>query len=361
MPVRKTIKRLLFRHEFAYRHLDWLMRFYSVHVRDTMTDVFSLMNFHLLRRTAIRLQAEFPTQLTVTPTNYCNAKCVFCLYPRIEEEHTSMPFDQFAAAIDEFKANGGSVILFAPTLGEVLFDRNFFEKVAHCKGRGLYIKVVTNGFQLYIPKNYTSLAQSRVDELFVSVGDVDPAVDARVFGVSEAMSRRKLGGIERLLEAMEKAASPFDLVLLMRPQRRFRDILDDMKQTSLWSYYRRNRLKLHWIHSYDAWSGTIKQHDLSGVQRLRSGSKVKRYPCKLLSEISLLPTGHVRLCGCRMKSSMHDELVIGKVGESSLLDMWQSGERKEIVSAFGRGEFPDVCRDCTLYEPRIGRSNEVSV
>lgn len=354
MNARKELKKLLFRHEFAFRHLDWLMQFYSVHVRDRLADAFTLVNYHVLRRKPASSQASFPSQLTITPTNYCNAKCVFCAYPRMRQEHSALQLGQFTALIDEFASLGGTTALFAPTLGEVFFDPTLFEKLAHCKARGLYVKLVTNGFQLNFRDNYRKLACSGIDEVFVSVGDVVPGRDAIVFGVSEAMSKRKLDGIGSLLRAMEEAGSAFDLCMLMRPQRRFGEVLDDMKRTALWDYYSKGRIKIHWMHAYDTWSGAIEQADLGGIQRVRVGSRVKKYPCRFLNELSILPTGHVRLCGCRVKDTFQDELVVGHVGESSLLGIWQSEARERVIAAFGRGELPEVCKDCTFYEPKMG-------
>jgi hypothetical protein len=59
----------------------------------------------------------------------------------------------------------------------------------------------------------------------------------------------------------------------------------------------------------------------------------------------------VRLCGCRMKSSDLDDLVVGNVNQQSLEEISASAKTKSIIEGFYRGERPETCKSCTLYSP----------
>jgi MoaA/NifB/PqqE/SkfB family radical SAM enzyme len=48
---------------------------------------------------------------------------------------------------------------------------------------------------------------------------------------------------------------------------------------------------------------------------------------------------------------MDDDLVVGQVRNSTLLEIWESDRRKQVVEAFRDGHPPEVCRDCSFYRP----------
>lgn len=352
MSLRARLKDRLFRNRWAFRHLGGLMRFYSVHVRDRVTDGVTWVCYHILGRRAHEAASQPPGEMIVTPATYCNAKCNFCSYPKVRQSHSTMSLEDFRLAVSQFAALGGKVVKFAPTLGEVFFDPSLFEKIEYCHSLELYMKLVNNGYMLAVRDNALRLARSGVHELFVSCGDVVPALDAATYGLSEAAATRKFDAIVRMAVELEALQSRSTLVLLMRPDRPIGDVMDDMVRTPLWQHYLSGRLLVHWMHAFDNWSGMIAQEDLKGVQRVRIGARLKLYPCTYLFDWSVLPGGEVRLCGCSMKETMLDELVIGNVHEAGLSEIWDSERRKSIVERFVAGDLPTACQNCTLYVPR---------
>jgi MoaA/NifB/PqqE/SkfB family radical SAM enzyme len=351
LRIRTAIKKVLFRNDFAFRHLDWLMQFYSVHVRDRLADVTTALNYYALGRRNSGKDMAFPPELYVTPASRCNASCAFCVYGRVQQTHTTLSLADFARVLDEFVSLGGRVVQFAPTLGEVLFDPTLFDKLGLCASRNLHVKLITNGYLLDAKDNARQLARARIQEVFLSVGDILPHIEAEIFGVSESAAIKKWAGVVRLLEAMQEERSGFILTLLMRPMRRYGAVLDDMKKTALWQHYRNGHFRIAPIHAYDNWGGELQQKDLVGIQRLRVGPKVKKYPCQYLQNLSILSSGRARLCACVVADEMEDGLDVGEVRDSTLLEIWGSEKRKQIVEAFRDGNPPEVCRKCSMYRP----------
>ena len=110
---------------------------------------------------------------------------------------------------------------------------------------------------------------------------------------------------------------------------------------------------MSFLQSYDNWGGLITKKDLLGIQTLKRPPKIKLYPCAALFTISILPDGKIRLCGCRCKRTLNDELVIGDFNKMSLKDLEKSEKWREIIINFQKGKLPEVCKDCSFYRPLI--------
>ncbi|GAJ21286.1 unnamed protein product, partial [marine sediment metagenome] len=105
---------------------------------------------------------------------------------------------------------------------------------------------------------------------------------------------------------------------------------------------------------YDNWGGQITQKDLLGIQQLKIAPKIKKYLCRGLFTVSLLPNGDLRLCGCRFKKTLKDELVVGNIRKDSIKKVISSQKYKNILKNFYKGKLPEVCKDCSFYRARIG-------
>lgn len=99
-----------------------------------------------MMRTKWEKGGTYPTLVYVETTNFCNAKCKYCLYERMERPVETMTFDQFKFIADKVKQRGlkiGAMFCF----GEPLSDRNLFEKINYGKAVGVmtsYLGLNTN-------------------------------------------------------------------------------------------------------------------------------------------------------------------------------------------------------------------------
>ena len=86
------------------------------------------------------------SDLIVGVTNVCNARCVFCAYPRAMDSKDLkggvMPFILFKKIVDEWKSLGGSRIDLTHTVANALIDFRSRRKNQLCSSSGRHQKGV---------------------------------------------------------------------------------------------------------------------------------------------------------------------------------------------------------------------------
>lgn len=340
-----TLKPLLLRYSFKP------VRYYFTHLLPYKQDFLTLLNWHVMRRRGSSLKMKVPKEMMIVPSTICNGKCVFCSYRKLTEHGAMMPQELYTRVVDEFHALGGRRISLCPTVGECLLDPKIFEKIEYAKSKEFFVYTFSNGIILGMNDNYKKLIDAGLDELFISLGDVDPVFESEVFGIPQALAQKKVDGIKALLDYLESSGKKFKLTLGFRSKRPFSQIWKDMKQNGMARHFKAKRFQIGYVLGYDNWGGTIAQEELLGVQRLKRLVKHKKYPCSKLLYVSVLPDGDVRLCGCRVKTSKRDELTIGNLKDGSLKDILFSGKVETIAQRFVDGDYPDICKDCSFYCP----------
>src|SRR4051812_549384 len=101
--------------------------------------------------------------LQAAVTNICNAKCVFCAYPRAVESGNLktgvMSFEMFKKIADEWAVIGGGDLDLTPTVGDTLVDPGLIKKLDYAVNVAKVPKVVltTNGILLNRNEFYKKL------------------------------------------------------------------------------------------------------------------------------------------------------------------------------------------------------------
>jgi len=327
------------------------VRYYFTHVQSYWWDAATFFHAHILRYRGTSLKMAVPEEIRIVPSTLCNGHCVFCTYRKIEERGLTMSQDLYKRVIDEYHALGGGRISLCPTVGECLLDPFIIEKIKYAKAKGFYVYTYTNGILLDDDDNYKKLIDAGLDRLFISMADVVPEVESEVFGIPTALAQKKIEGIKALLDYLEQSGKPLALTLGFRSKRPFCATWKDMQAIGFVHHFKAKRFRIGYVLGYDNWGGTITQQELLGVQRLKRIVRYKRFPCARLLSVSVLPDGDVRLCGCRVKTSTHDELTIGNLSAASLKEILFSGKVEEVAQRFVRGDYPHVCKDCSFYMP----------
>lgn len=296
----------------------------------------------------------FPKFATICVSTLCTAKCGFCAYRLLKDKPQIMPFETCKKAIDEFAKNGVKVICFTPTIGEALTDSDLFNKIKYAKSKGMYVVFDSNGTLLKNNDNYKKIIESKIDEFRISLADVNPKYESKVYRISEDIAKHKMEGI--LLLVKEKAAkkSKLKIYLQFRAMRPYSKIYPVLLKSELGKYTK--YFNVEYNHSYDNWGGKITQKDLLGVQRFMRIPKNKKLTCGRIHNLTILPNGDVRLCGCRVKDTLYDELIVGNIHKNTLLDLFKSKKRKELLGSFAKGKLPDVCKDCSHYVPSLDQT-----
>ena len=152
---------------------------------------------------------------------------MFCAYRYLKDKKQVMSFEIFRKALDEYKKAGGRVINLTPLMGEALVDNGLFKKIDYAKKQGMRVELFSNGLLLDMNENYKRLIDSGIDDLSISVGDVNPLIDSGIFGISVSASKMRWKGIYKLIDYAIKKGFKEHLHILFRPERKPYDIIKD--------------------------------------------------------------------------------------------------------------------------------------
>lgn len=115
---------------------------------------------------------------------HCNHFCGFCSNPTTPYTHD---FESMRVLVDEFVARGYFGVIL--TGGEPTLHPELPAIAGYARGRGLHVRVITNGHRLADPAFARELAAAGVDLVHVSIYSVRPEVEARLRGAEGTLSR----------------------------------------------------------------------------------------------------------------------------------------------------------------------------
>ncbi len=288
-------------------------------------------------------------------TSVCNAKCVFCAYPRVVQNKALqagvMPFDLFKKAVDEWAGLGGRSIDLTHTVGDPLIDPGLLDKIEYARHQAgiSFVSLTTNGILLDRDRTYEGLVDLGVTAVAISTQGTDREVYRQVYGVDQY--REVISGVHHLLEYNRSRGEPVAITIRFRNAQRPSEIIrsEDFQQRI--KPYLSGQVRCNFTVDYDNWGGIITEHDMAGVMRLRKLPAKVNLPCVALFGFLIRHDGSVRLCGCRFKRTDMDDLVVGNIRRQSLLEISTSDRAWKVISGFFSGVRPESCVGCTVYRP----------
>jgi MoaA/NifB/PqqE/SkfB family radical SAM enzyme len=293
--------------------------------------------------------------LIIGVTNVCNARCVFCAYPRAMDSKDLkggvMPFILFKKIVDEWKSLGGSRIDLTHTVGDPLIDPGLVEKINYAIHQAGIKKVsfTTNGILLNKNDNYRRLIDAGVNEIYISTEGTDREMYEKVYGVKHYDDM--LSGVGNLLEYNRSKGEPTSIAIRFRNAQKPSEIIGSKDFLRVIKPYFSDKVRCNFTIDFDNWGGLIKDQDLLGHMRLRHMHNNLDIPCCALFGFMVRYDGSVRLCGCRFKRTDMDDMVIGNIREQSLLDISKKAKAWEVAKGFYSGKRPETCVGCSLYHP----------
>lgn len=337
----KSFKNKLKFNIITNKYLWKLVQFYLLKIKP-------LIYYNLIKNKKIEKNYSLKKKLiTINVITSCNANCVFCSYKYFKDKGMLMDFKTFKKIIDEIVINMGKNIDFTPTLGEPLLDPNLFEKIKYAKKKKLNVSMYTNGILLNKNNNYKKLVDSGIDNLTISVGDINPKIDSEIYKISIKSSQEKWKGIFKIIDYFLLTKNK-KIKLSFRPKRAPWKIIKEPKFKLILKKLGENNINFSL--EYDNWGGLIKKNDLIGIMGLKKNFKKLIFPCRMLNNLSIFPDGSVRLCGCRVKKSIYDDLIIGNIKNNSLINIINSKKIIDIKKSFLKNKAPEICKNCSFYE-----------
>lgn len=298
--------------------------------------------------------AQVAEYLLVGTTNICNAKCSFCAYPRAVENGTLrtgvMTMPTFQKIVLEWVKKGGTSMELTPVVGDPLIDPGLIDKIKFAREAGIpNICFTTNGILFNHHDNYKKVVDEKVSTIYISIGATDQAHYEQIYGVKQY--DKVISGLHNLLEYNRQNGEPVHVNIRFRNAQRPSEILTSEDFKKYIKPFISSRVEVNFTVDFDNWGGIIRQDELSGTMRLRKPGPDTKIPCVSLFGYAIRHDGSVRICGCRMKTSDLDDLVVGNINQQSLEEISASAKTKNIIKGFYKGERPDTCKSCTVYNP----------
>lgn len=293
--------------------------------------------------------------LQIGVTNICNARCVFCAYPRAMDSKDLrggvMPLPLFKKVVDEWAILGGEQIDLTHTVGDPLVDPGLVEKVAYARQTaGMKgVSFTTNGILLDRNDNYRRLIDAGTTAVFISTQGTDRETYEKAYGVD--CYEQALSGIHHLLEYNRSKGEPTHIAIRFRNGQKPSEIIRSQDFVRVFKPYFSAQVRCNYTVDFDNWGGLIKPEDMVGNMRLRQTQEMINVPCRHLFGFVVRYDGSVRLCGCRFNKTDMDDMIVGNIREQSLLEISKNERTWEIISGFYSGKRPDTCLGCTLYHP----------
>jgi len=293
--------------------------------------------------------------MAIGVTNICNARCVFCAYPRAMDSKDLkggvMPLPLFKKIVDEWVSVGGNQIDLTHTVGDPLIDPGLLDKIKYAiQEAGIKsLSFTTNGILLNRNDTYRRLIDVGVTAIYISTSGTDKESYEKVYGVKHYEDM--LSGVHNLLEYNRSKGEPTSIAIRFRNAQKPSEIIRSQDFIRAIKPYFSTKVRCNFTADFDNWGGMIKKEDVFGNMKLRHAPERVDLPCRFLFSFIVRYDGSVRLCGCRFNRSDMDDMVVGNIQEHSLIEISKNSKSWEIIKGFYAGRRPDTCLGCSLYNP----------
>lgn len=308
-----------------------------------------LANYLLVRSPLLNRFHRFgvrPHALYIEGTNICNARCVFCAYPQMERPKVTMPLDLFRKAVDQHLSLGMSEVDLTPIVGDPFVDKYLFERLDDLASRPELSRFhfYTNAILLKPEQVPRLLSYGERFWIFCSFGGFDRETYHRIMGVDKF--DEAVANIRLLIDKKAETLSTIRVSVNLR-------VPPGSENGEFWDYLRRRQadgvITLGRVDDFDNWGGLISEEVLRQAGLTPKPPPRHRGTCRrLLTGPVVLADGRVNACCCR---DVEATLIIGDLKSESLEQVLSGSKLKELIARHETGDFPEICRRCTKYQP----------
>lgn len=272
----------------------------------------------------------------------------------MERKKGTLGFDFFKKTLLEYIGTGGRSVAFTPIVGEPLVNPAFFDMLQFATERPEieFIGFVSNGILLN-PEKVDKLLELEAKNISIifSVGGFDRETYAAIMGVDKyeivernlrylinTLEKRRNEGRNSKLRITIGIRSPFD-----KTAGPFFDWLRDHYERDLIDFDYGDRP----TGFFDNFGGRISSKQLTDAGLTPRPPPRKVGACQFLfTKPIVLADGRVNGCSER---DLEAELIIGDLKKNTLKEVFSGEERRKLIEAHETGNYPRVCKDCTLY------------
>ncbi len=277
---------------------------------------------------------DFPLEISLELTNYCNLRCIMCPNPSLKRGRGYMSGNLFKTIVNGLSGESG--FLFLPQgFGEPLLHREIFDLTTFASNCGIKpIVLLSNGMLLGEAK--LSDVMDSIDILIVTIDGVSPRTyeSVRVGGNLKTVTRN----IERFLLTRGNRKPPY-LVL------RIIDMKETEAEIAQFQHFWHNKISetdIIQVSGYNDWTGIVN------ARKNHVKTRAQRRPCRMLwKNLTVFHDGSVTPC-CY---DAEGELMIGNAHKQSLRNIWEGARLKQLRELHLARQFQKVpiCHRCNSW------------
>jgi radical SAM protein with 4Fe4S-binding SPASM domain len=278
--------------------------------------------------------AGLPVEYIVETTAKCNLYCPMCPRETHPQPKEDMAEEIFRRLVDEAGSSAEHMMLIG--LGEPLLDPKIFDRIEYCERHGISTLLSTNG-TLLDQEMADRLLRSRLTHLTLSFDGA--SAETFEFYRKGARFERVRDNFVRFARMKRERGAPVQVVVQMvRLERNAHEVDEFMRFWSAVPGVDQVRVKA----------------DETNLLQPRAGHPREdwKHPCHYLwrGPMYVKHSGDVYPC---CQSYMLDGRPVGRIGESSLVEIWNADPMREMrrLHAVGRAGEIDICSRCLTTIP----------
>lgn len=287
---------------------------------------------------------DFPNNIQIQTTAFCNASCSFCPYPETSRELPmgTMDEDLFRTVVDEISRY--DIALLQPFLmNDPLMDKNIVARLAYMREKvpGSRINITTNG-ALLRPRLARELAALDLDTIHVSSNGLTPATYDETMGID---GLEVIKNVNQLHDELRRADARTELIVTAL-------FLKATKQEVFVAReYWRSRGITFYMNPLNDRAGNLDEAGFAGMLPFEeeiNRSQTISYDMSgcgaLYSFMGVLYNGDLVTCCMDWRRS----LVLGNATDRSLYEIWHDGPYQQLreLSDTGRLCERELCKKC---------------
>ena len=298
-----------------------------------------------MRKFAVRLEeaqrtiefTQFPTQVVVETTAFCNLRCNACPCSLLDRGRGQMDIELFKRIIREIVENDPNTEVYPAYMGEPLMYKHIFEALSFAKSEGIRKLYLNTNALLLNPESSRRLLETGVDRVTVSLDGFS----------KETYESRRVGGdydivlnnTRELLRIKQECQSPTEIWVQL--------IVDEGNEHEEQAYidYWLKQGAIVKVRPQLTWGGRVGENYLSHVE-------LDRIPCPwLMRQIVLTWDGKAAMCDADHEAAQN----LGSLAESSIKEIWQTSF-KELRERHLANDFEHpLCKNC--HDWKVGKSD----
>lgn len=289
---------------------------------------------------------DTPFNVILDVSEACNFKCNYCFRSEQNKEcwgyakdSQIMKWELFIKAVEQMKGFPQEVKQISlSNHGEPLVNRRLSDMVKYIKSKGIKSKVAIHTNASLLDESYVyELIDSEIDRIVVSLQGLDGERYRITCGVK--IDYEKFYGNLRLLYEKKKKNTQIQIKIA-------NTALEENEDGKFFEMYEPIADRVFVEQIVPIWKN-IKIDGISDSLQNKYGRIFKKQQCcpLIFHTIVIAPNGDVYPC-----TQLLSPYIIGNINNITLVELWNSSMRKELLYKQCIGNNPEICTDCYILQ-----------